>query len=62
MAVGIWSVPLSDFWQMTPSEFWLIHDAKSPKKYGRLREDEAERLLENLEQAEDEWQQRQSAA
>jgi hypothetical protein len=37
---------------MSPTEFWLLYDAKTPPKmYGKLTEDEAEELLRFLDEA-----------
>lgn len=39
-------MPPSEFWGMTPSEVWLIIDAKLPeKKYGNLTATEYEKLV-----------------
>ena len=46
-----------DFWELTPDEFWLLHDHKMGQvRIGKLSLTEAERLLNNLEQAEEKWQ------
>lgn len=43
---------------MSPTEFWLVYDAKlPPKMYGRMTEEEAERLVKMMEdKGGEEWQ------
>jgi hypothetical protein len=64
MAVGNWEIAPSEFWLMCPVEFWLVYAAKKPPKmYGRLSEDEVERLTDFLDEEQEKWQaQQQSAA
>ena len=49
----------SEFWELSPTEFWMIYNAKSPPKmYGKMSEDEAERLVQMMEEkGGDEWKQ-----
>jgi hypothetical protein len=48
-----------DFWELSPTEFWIIYNGKlPPKMYGNMSEVEAERLVEMMEeQGGEEWQQ-----
>ena len=42
---------------MSPTEFWLIYEAKlPPKNIGGMPENQTERLTEMLEEAEEKWQ------
>jgi len=53
----------SDFWEMSPTEFWLIYEAKlPPKNIGGMSEEQADTLTEMLEEAEHEWQKQQLEA
>ena len=53
----------SEFWAITPTEFWLIYAAKKPPKmYGKLSEDEVEMLERFLDEEQDKWQQAQQSA
>jgi len=48
---------------MSPTEFWLIYEAKlPPKNIGGMSEDQTERLTEMLEEAEQKWQAAQQSA
>ena len=50
----------SEFWELTPHEFWIIHKAKlPPKMYGKMSESEADRLLKMMDNAGEEWQTQQ---
>lgn len=63
MAVGHWGIQPREFWDMCPDEFWLIHAAKKPPKmYGRLSEDEVERLESFLDEEQEKWQAKQQLA
>ena len=45
---------------MSPTEFWLVYAAKKPPKmYGRLSEEEAERLEKFLDEEQEKWQKQQ---
>ena len=56
--MGQWGIAPSEFMQMSPTEFWLVYDAKlPPKMYGRMSEEEAERLVKMMEdKGGEEWQ------
>ena len=42
----------SEFWELSPTEFWHIHAAKlPPKMYGKLTEYEVDRLEQMLDEA-----------
>jgi hypothetical protein len=58
MAVGVWGIAPSEFLKMSPTEFWLIYDAKlPPKMYGKMTENEVERLVQMMEErGGEEWQ------
>lgn len=44
VAVGAWGIPPSDYWCMTPREFWWMFDVRKPppKKVGSSSFTEAE--------------------
>ena len=50
----------SEFWELSPTEFWIIYEAKlPPKMYGKMSEAEAERLIKMMEtKGGDEWKQK----
>ena len=53
----------SEFWELSPTEFWLIYEAKlPPKNIGGMTENHTERLTEMLEEAEEKWHQAQQLA
>lgn len=53
----------SEFWELSPTEFWLIYEAKiPPKKIGGMSEEQTDTLTDMLEEAEQAWQAQQSAA
>jgi len=48
---------------MSPTEFWLIYEAKlPPKTIGGMSEEHTDILTEMLEEAEEKWQQAQQLA
>lgn len=43
----MWGIQPSEFWRMTPDEWWLVYDAKiGEPKYGSMTESEVEELYE----------------
>ena len=52
-----------EFWELSPTEFWLIHEAKTPvKKTGGMTDEEIENLNDLFEEAEAKWQSQQKSA
>ncbi len=52
----------SEFYDMSPTEFWLVYEAKiPPKKIGGMSENHVDELTEMLEEAEQKWQAQQLA-
>jgi len=48
--VGLWGIPPSEFWRMTPQEWWWVYDAKvGEPRYGQMPESLVEELYEMLE-------------
>jgi len=53
----------SEFWELSPTEFWLIYEAKTPvERIGGMVEDKTDILTEMLEEAEQAWEAQQLAA
>lgn len=48
----------SEFWELSPTEFWIIYNGKlPPKMYGKMTEAEAESLVQMMkERGGEEWQ------
>jgi hypothetical protein len=51
--VGAWGMSVCDFWEMTPSEWWLIYEVKRPRDTqtdfaGMLSDNDVEELYELL--------------
>lgn len=50
VAVGVWRIPPSEFWNMTPMEWWWLHDLQQERMGPRPRtKQEIERELQELE-------------
>jgi len=53
----------SEFWELSPTEFWLIYESKlPPKKIGGMSVEQVDELTEMLEEAEDKWEAQQLVA
>jgi hypothetical protein len=54
VAVGLWSIQPSEFWDMSPQEWWWVYDARvGEPKYGKMTLTEVEELYHMLEDYED---------
>lgn len=59
----MWGIQPSEFYAMSPTEFWLIYETKlPPKNIGGMSEEHVDQLTEMLEEAEQKWQAQQLVA
>lgn len=53
ISVVLWGISVSDFWKMSPHEWWLIYDAKhGSKNNSNLSDEDIQELQEMIEDAE----------